>query len=142
MQRNKEPAPLAGRPPGQSGRSLLEELSLLEDVSPRLAPALLELRRQWIEEHELKTAAELILLDQAILGHVYSLLLGKRAGKSLAAGEQAPAHSRPADLPPGHRGQAAARRRAGGRGVAAGPRDPLPPNVGAERVDDAPLQVP
>jgi len=57
--------------------SILEELSLLEDVSPELAPKVLELRRQCAKDYDLQTAAELMLLDQAILGYVYALLMGE-----------------------------------------------------------------
>ena len=95
MTRKKsDPLPAGEGPAGEepaagAAPSFLEELSLLEGVGPQLAATLLEQRRRWIEQFELNTAPELMLLDQAIVGYFYVLQMGKQAGAMLRQAERA-----------------------------------------------------
>lgn len=65
---------------------LLKTLAL-ETVMPEIAPALKELREQWIEQFEVRTAPEMLILDQALLAYAYGLRMNQGLFEAPPAGD-------------------------------------------------------
>lgn len=85
---------------------LLKTLAL-ENVMPEIAPSLRELREQWIEQFEVRTAPEMLILDQALLAYAYGLRMNQGLFQTPSPDEpgqaaaEAPAGSPTPKAPPG-----------------------------------------
>ena len=71
-----------------SGKFFLEELSLFFEVDPRLSTTVYALRQQWIEDYDLKTVPEFMLLDQIMLAYFQAIRLNKEVAKMLSLTEE------------------------------------------------------
>ena len=64
-----------------NGRFFLREIGLFYEVNPHLAMTVFQLRQVWIEQYNLKTVPELMLLDQAMLAYFHMLRTNKEIAK-------------------------------------------------------------
>ena len=63
-----------------NGRFFLRELSLFYEVSPHLAMTIFNLRQTWIQQYDLRTVPELLLVDQAMLAYFHVIRANKKIG--------------------------------------------------------------
>ena len=64
-----------------NGQFFLRELSLFYEVNPHLAMTVFHLRQAWIQQYDLKTVPELLLLDQAMLAYFHVIRANKEIAK-------------------------------------------------------------
>ena len=69
----------------RSGNFFMERIGRYRAVDFPLVATLLNLRRQWIEEYEIKTAPEFILLDMALTSYWHFLRLNEAVGNIMAS---------------------------------------------------------
>lgn len=63
-----------------SGKFFLTHIGLWLEVTPALAATVFILRREWIEQYEIETVPEFLLLDMALLGYFHAVRLNKQLG--------------------------------------------------------------
>lgn len=61
----------------RSGNFFLERIGRYKDVDPLLTLTILNLRDEWIEEYDIKTAPEFIFLDMALTGYFHFIRLNE-----------------------------------------------------------------
>ena len=69
------------------GSFFLRHLSLFYDVSPELSLVVYNLRQDWIQQYDLQTVPELMLVDQAMLGYLHAIRLNKQIADMMALTE-------------------------------------------------------
>ena len=69
------------------GSFFLRNLSLFYDVSPELSLVVYNLRQEWIQQYDLTTVPELMLVDQAMLGYLHAIRLNKQIADMMALTE-------------------------------------------------------
>lgn len=70
-----------------NGSFFLRNLSLFYDVSPELSLVVYNLRQDWIQQYDLQTVPELMLVDQAMLGYLHAVRLNKQIADMMALTE-------------------------------------------------------
>lgn len=68
----------------QSGAFLAERLGYIKESDPELVAVLLLLRTSWVEEYQIQTAPEFILIDMSIINYYHFLRLNELAGNAAA----------------------------------------------------------
>ena len=63
-----------------SGKFFLHNIGLWLEVTPNLAMTVFVLRREWIEQYEITSVPEMLLLDMALLGYFHTVRLNKQLG--------------------------------------------------------------
>ena len=71
----------------RSGNFFMERIGRYRAVDFPLVATLLNLRNQWVEEYEIKTAPEFILLDMALASYWHFLRLNEAVGNIMASVE-------------------------------------------------------
>lgn len=69
----------------RNGNFFMERIGRYQAVDFPLVATLLNLRNQWIEEYEIKTAPEFILLDMALVSYWHFLRLNEAVGNIMAS---------------------------------------------------------
>ncbi|MBA7485913.1 hypothetical protein ES707_21465 [subsurface metagenome] len=63
-----------------TGRFFIERIGRYREVDPTLAATFLNIRQAWIEEYDVKTVPELILLDMALMSYYHCLRINTEIG--------------------------------------------------------------